>query len=315
MDERSWAEMKAADPEKLEAHLKKIVGERTPHLSDGHLHDVFQYIKKTLEHLEYEIELDPFLFEGETYENIIARKRGVRSSGRIIVGAHFDSVPGSPGADDNASGVAVLLELARILNDRKWNHTVEFIGFHMEEWYMVGSKAYVEKLEQGKVNVRGMVQPPVYRPGRPIPLSEEKQVVGMVSLEMVGFTSEERGSQKMPPGFGFFYPSTGNFIGIVGNVRSWGFLRLFKTEMKKTDGLPVRSLIMPFNGALLYPTRWSDHSPFWDAGYPALMITDTSFYRNPHYHGPNDTVETLNLDFIQKVTEGTAQALVALDEG
>ena len=284
--------MKAADPEKLEAHLKKIVGERTPHLSDDHLHDVFQYIKKTLEHLEYEIELDPFLFEGETYENIIARKRGVRSSGRIIVGAHFDSVPGSPGADDNASGVAALLELARILRDRKWNHTVEFIGFHMEEWYMVGSKAYVEKLKKSKVNVRGMV-----------------------SLEMVGFTSEERESQKMPPGFGFLYPSTGNFIGIVGNVRSWGFLRLFKREMKKTDGLPVRSLIMPFNGALLYPTRWSDHSPFWDAGYPALMITDTSFYRNPHYHGPNDTVETLNLDFIQKVTEGTAQALVALDEG
>src|SRR3989338_2135164 len=192
MDERSWAEMKAADPEKLEAHLKKIVGERTPHLSDGHLHDVFQYIKKTLEHLEYEIELDPFLFEGETYENIIARKRGVRSSGRIIVGAHFDSVPGSPGADDNASGVAALLELARILRDRKWNNTVEFIGFHMEEWYMVGSKAYVEKLKKSKVNVRGMVPPPVYRPGRPIPLSEEKQVVGMVSLEMVGFTSEER---------------------------------------------------------------------------------------------------------------------------
>jgi len=84
--------------------------------------------------------------------------------------------------------------------------------------------------------------------------------------------------------------------------------------MKLADGLPVESLVMPLNGILLYPVRWSDHSPFWDAGYPALLITDTSFYRNPHYHGPSDTMETLDLDFMAKVTKGVALALVELDK-
>ncbi len=283
--------MDVLDQQRLETHLKAIVGERTPHLSDKHLADVFRYVKETLQNLGYQIELDPFPFQGETFENIIARKKGSASDERIIVGAHFDSVPGSPGADDNASGVSVMLELARILAKRKWNHTVEFVGFHMEEWNMIGSRAYAKKLKQADTRVRGMI-----------------------SLEMVGFTSNVPGSQKMPPGFGFFYPKTGNFISIVGNIRSWKFLNMFKTKMKTVENLPVESLIMPLNGILVYPTRWSDHSPFWDAGYPALLITDTSFYRNPHYHGPTDTIETLNLDFMSKITRGVAQALVTLDE-
>ena len=247
--------------------------------------------EETLQNLGYEIELDSFPFQGGTFENIIARKRGSASDEHIIIGAHFDTVPGSPGADDNASGVAAMLELARILADRKWKHTVEFIGFNVEEWMMIGSNAYVQKLKRNNIRVRGMI-----------------------SLEMVGFATNESGSQKMPPGFGFFYPNIGNFIAIVGNVRSWKLLKHFKTNMKEIEGLPVESLIIPFNGISLPPVRWSDHSPFWDAGYPALLITDTSFYRNPHYHGPADTIETLNLDFIQKVTDGVAQALVALDE-
>lgn len=283
--------MKEPDKQQLETHLKSIVGERTPHLSNQHLTDVSHYIKETFQTLGYQIESDPFLFQGETFENIIARKKGSVSDERIIIGAHFDSVPGSPGADDNASGVSVMLELARILADRKWNHTVELIGFHMEEWNMIGSGAYAKKLKQAKVRVRGMI-----------------------SLEMVGFTSSAPGSQKMPAGFGFFYPKVGNFIAIVGNVRSWKLLNTFKTKMKAGQNLPVETLVMPFNGIFVYPSRWSDHSPFWDAGYPALLITDTSFYRNPHYHGPTDTIETLNLDFMLNVTRGVAQALIALDE-
>lgn len=279
------------DQNELEKHLKKIVGERTVHASDAHLGEVFRYIQETFRNLDYEIELDPFEFHGEIFENIIARKKGGNSDERIIIGAHFDSVPGSPGADDNASGVAGMLELARILVTHNWNHTVEFIGFHMEEWNMIGSDAYVQKLKQRKIKVRGMI-----------------------SLEMIGYTNDEPGSQKMPAGFGLFYPNVGNFIGIVANVRSWGLMNLFKAKMKSVNGLPVESLVMPLNGILLHPVRWSDHSPFWDAGYPALLITDTSFYRNPHYHGPSDTIETLNLDFMAKVTKGVALALVELDE-
>ena len=288
--ETGFVQMKEPNKESIEAHLKRIVGERTAGISEQHLADVFQYIQKTLRDFEYQVELDPFPFDGKTFQNIIARKKGGKSDERIIVGAHFDSVPGSPGADDNASGVAAMLELARILSEQKWNHTVEFIGFHMEEWNMIGSGAYAKKLKR-----------------------QGTKVYGMVSLEMVGFTNQERGSQKMPPGFGFFYPDTGNFIALVGNIRSWKLLKDFKTKMKETEGLPVESLIIPFNGMLLNATRLSDHSPFWDAGYPALLITDTSFYRNPHYHSPTDTIETLDLDFMQNVVAGVAKAIMALD--
>lgn len=286
----SFSEHMEPDKKTLGNHLKKIVGERTVHSSDAHLNEVFRYIKETFQSFGYEIELDPFEYEGEVFNNIIARKKGKISNERIIIGAHFDSVPGSPGADDNASGVAAMLELARILAGYEWNHTVEFIGFHMEEWNMIGSGAYVRKLKRQKIKVHGMI-----------------------SLEMVGYTSDQPNSQKMPAGFGLFYPNVGNFIGLVSNVRSWKLMNLFKEKMKLADGLPVESLVMPFNGVLLYPVRWSDHSPFWDAGYPALLITDTSFYRNPHYHGPTDTIETLDLDFMAKVTKGTALALVELD--
>ena len=285
------AQMEEANKERIEIYLKHIVGERTPHMSDKHLANVSHYIRETLKSFGYQTELDPFPFNGETFQNIIAHKKGEKSDDRIIIGAHFDSVPDSPGADDNASGVVAMLELARILADRKWNHTVEFIGFNLEEWRMIGSTAYANKLKRDHISVRGMI-----------------------SLEMVGFATEAPGSQRMPSGFGFFYPKVGNFIGLVGNLRSWNLLRTFKTGMKKIKGLPVESLLIPMSGIFLPPTRWSDHSPFWDQRYPALMITDTSFYRNPHYHGPTDTIETLNLDFILKVTDGVAQALVTLDE-
>ncbi len=285
------AEMKLPDEHSIRRHLEQIVGERRPYSSDQHLNKVLRYIEDTFKKLGYEIERYPFSFSGKTYDNIIARKKGMRSNDKIIVGAHFDSVPGSPGADDNASGVAVMLELARILADRSWNHTIEFIGFHMEEWNMIGSNAYAEKLKEEKIKVHGMI-----------------------SLEMVGYVSDEPKSQKLPPGFGFFFPNVGNFIGIVGNMRSIKLANTFKTEMKSISDLPIEKLILPFNGIPVPATRLSDHSPFWDRGFPALLITDTSFYRNPNYHGANDTIETLNLPFMTKVTEGTSKALIALDE-
>ena len=168
--------MPNSDQELLQRHLKAIVGERFAGLSDEHLAEVFTYVKQTLSDLGYEIELHDFGVEGSTFQNVIARRSGPDRNTRIIVGAHFDSVAGTPGADDNASGVAVMLELARILKDHPWKKTVEFIGFHLEEWNMLGSSAYVKKLKRERVKVRGMV-----------------------SLEMVGFASDAPKSQRMPP--------------------------------------------------------------------------------------------------------------------
>ena len=283
--------MNRIERDRLRTHLEHITGERFPDVSNKHLQSVITYLQTTLRNAGYDLERHPFQVDGMTYENIIARKEGFRKKDRIIVGAHFDSVMGSPGADDNASGVASMLELARRLKDRKWNHTIEFVGFHLEEWNMLGSVAYVKKLKREGIKVRGMF-----------------------SLEMIGFTSHQPKSQQMPPGFSFFYPDVGNFIGLVGNLSSIPLLNIFKRHMKKINNLPVETLVMPLNGALVPATRLSDHSPFWDAGYPALLITDTSFFRNPHYHGPTDTIETLDLDFMTRVTEGVERALLALDE-
>ena len=288
---KGYPAMKSVDENQILGHLQRISGERTPHSSDRHLDEVMNYIQHFFKKLGYQVKLHPFPYSGETFHNIIARKNSGKSSEKIIIGAHFDSVLGSPGADDNASGAAVMLELARILAEHTWNHEVEFVGFHMEEWNMIGSGAYAQKLK-----------------------NENQKVRGMISLEMVGYTSNEPKSQKMPLGFSLFYPEVGNFIALIGNLRSIKLLNLFKSEMKSVRNLPVESLAIPFNGNVLPAVRLSDHAPFWDLGYPALLITDTSFYRNPNYHTASDAIETLDLKFMARVAEATAKALIALDE-
>ena len=207
----------------------------------------------------------------------------------IILGAHFDSVQGTPGADDNASGVAVLLEAARLLARARVGSQVLFCAFNLEELNMIGSSYFAKKLK-----------------------SVGAKVAAMISLEMIGYTDSRPGSQKYPFGLKAFYPDRGDFIGVIGNWKSAGLLRKFSRQMRQVRGLPVETLSVPGNGGLIPAVRLSDHAPFWDAGYPALMITDTSFFRNPHYHGSTDTLETLNLDFLAKVCEGVVRAVLAL---
>ena len=137
---------------------------------------------------------------------------------------------------------------------------------------------------------------------------------GMVSLEMLGYCDHSPGSQSLPRTLRGLYPDTGNFIAIIGNQNSTTLIEQFGVGMKTVSELPVETLQVPDNGNGLQATRLSDHSPFWDAGYPALMITDTSFMRNPHYHLPGDTVETLDMQFLHLVTEATVRAVKLLLE-
>lgn len=215
-----------------------------------------------------------------------------KSDTRFCVGAHLDSRPETPGADDNASAVAALLEIARLL-PAVWPANaaleLELLLFDLEERGMLGG---AEHARLSKL--------------RPFELA------GMVSLEMLGYCDHRRNTQQMPPQLKGLYPDVGNFIGVVGNQVSGRLIDLFAQGMKQVDGLPVEWLSVPANGAALQATRLSDHSPFWDAGYPALMITDTSFLRNPHYHLATDTVDTLDLDFLQRVTEGCLIAVESI---
>lgn len=273
----------------LRKRLERISGERNPFSNPRHLAAVENYIEKEFAAYGLGVESDTFTYWGRSYRNVIGRLGAARSGPLIILGAHFDSVEGSPGADDNASGVAVLLEAARILSAFRLRSQVLFCAFNLEELNMIGSTHFAKKLKAAGADIRAMI-----------------------SLEMVGFTSPKAGGQQYPIGLKWFYPDHGDFIGVVGNWRSSVLLRQFSRLLRQVHGLPVETLTVLGNGFLLSQTRLSDHSPFWDLGYPALMVTDTAFFRNPHYHGPSDTVDTLDLDFMAKVCEGVINAVVKL---
>jgi Zn-dependent M28 family amino/carboxypeptidase len=211
----------------------------------------------------------------------------------LIVGAHYDAATGTPGADDNASGVAALLELANhVQNVRKSLHPkarIQLVAYDLEEYGMVGSWQHSLELAERR-----------------------ERLLGMIALEMLGYADHRPNSQRLPAGLEGVYPNVGNFIGICGNQVSRELAEALERGMRTVAGLPVESLLVPGNGEMLPEVRLSDHSSFWDRGYQAVMISDTSFYRNPHYHQPTDTLETLDLDFLAKVTQGICAGVVEI---
>ena len=277
------------DPQQLRRNLQAIVGERSPFSGQRHLAEVESFIEKELASYGLAVESNTFSYRGKNFRNIVGRLSAQRGASLIILGAHFDSVEGTPGADDNASGLAVLLEAARLLSRARLRSELLFCAFNLEELNMIGSTYFAKKLKAAEVKVDAMI-----------------------SLEMIGYTDPRPGSQKYPIGLSWLYPDRGDFIGVIGNWNSSSLLRRFTRQMRQVPGLPVETLSVPGNGGLVPAVRLSDHSPFWDLGYPALMVTDTSFFRNPHYHGPRDTLDTLNLDFMAKVCAGVIRGVLGL---
>ena len=203
----------------------------------------------------------------------------------LLVGAHYDGPIKSPGADDNASGLAALLALVEYWTSNPPERPIWIVAFDQEEWGMLGSKALSKDLKAA---------------GQKLKL--------MVSLEMLAYTSEK---QDYPlPAMKRFFGEKGNFIALVANTGCAVMLPGLSSRMGKH--VPTKVLPVPLKGNVLADIRLSDHSPFWDEGYNAMMITDTSFLRNPHYHEPTDTVETLDLDFYSKVVEGLVGSLSSI---
>lgn len=266
----------------LKDHLRAVARPRDILGNPDSLQAVETYIIHSLESYGYTVHRHPFEVEGKIFHNLSAGCPLGAPRPKLIVGAHFDAVGGSPGADDNASGIAGLLEAARLLACDPCCEALSFIAFNAEEYGMLGSKALVAAFRQEKI-----------------------PVAGMISLEMIGYSDTRPGSQDIPAVLKPFYPNTGDFLALVGAKGCRKILKCAETSYKLVKGLKVETLSLPGKGHLLPAVRLSDHSPFWDAGFPALLVTDTSFFRNPHYHHPSDTVETLDLDFLARVTEGT----------
>lgn len=203
----------------------------------------------------------------------------------VLVAAHYDGPLNSPGADDNATGMAALLELARRWSVAAADRPLWLVAFDKEEWGMLGSEALAEELR-----------------------CQGQRLQLMVSLEMLGYTSP---NQHYPlPEMQSVYGDRGDFIALVANHEAAHLLPGLSQTMEQhviTKALPV-----PNNGHGLEGVRLSDHSPFWDAGYNALMVTDTAYMRNPHYHQPTDTIETLDLPFLMAVIDGLEVAIRAL---
>jgi len=275
--------------ENLKGHVRNIHFDRDPYHGYLKLEQVAQYIEKEFTKTGLDVKEDHFQWEGKSYKNIVAEKTGITSPHRVLIlGAHYDTVPGSPGADDNSSAVALLLEVARDIQALPLDNTVRLIAFSLEECDYAGSTHYVESLKESG-----------------------EEILGMISVEMVGFTSPR---QDYPSYLNRkHYPNVGDFIAVIGNERSKRLLeRVCQSFRNGVSQLPLEFLIVPGNGEGMEEVRLSDHSAFWNQGLPALMITDTGFLRNPNYHLASDKIETLNFEFMQKVAMGVYHSVVEL---
>ncbi len=274
------------------AVLTQEIGERSLFSFDK-LNQARHYIGQVFEGVGLRVIEQPYDYYGRDVANIIAEPWvGAPASGYYLIGAHYDTVPGSPGADDNASAVAVLLELGRRLALSLTPSAVCLVAFTLEE-----PPAFMTPLQGSRVFVREQAH-------------GEGPLLGAIILEMVGFTSLEQGYPWLIRWAG--YPDQGNFIGVVGNQRSRGFGSTLLNGFRQNPKLPVESLFVLGNGTLLPAIRLSDHASFWDQGWPAVMVTDTAFFRNPNYHAPSDTIETLDFAFMAELVNSLELALYEL---
>ena len=281
-----------ADTSLLRKHVTALVstpGHRN-YLHTASLDTVAAYIYRRLLGYADSVYFQEYTVNGRTYRNVVGIKRGV-SGKRLIIGAHYDVCDEQSGADDNASGVAGLLETARLLKDRQLQCTVEYVAYTLEEPPFfrsdkMGSFVHASSLHRAGANV-----------------------MGMISLEMIGYFTDARRSQHYPLGLlRLIYGSRGNYITLVNKYGAGSFARRFSRRYTRSHLIRTKKFAGP---KFLPGVDFSDHLNYWKFGYSALMITDTSFYRNANYHETGDTISTLDFVRMAQVVNATAQALAS----
>jgi Zn-dependent M28 family amino/carboxypeptidase len=275
----------------LRQHVYKLsheVGDRSM-FKFAQLEAAANYITKQLTSYGYKVEFQEYNVENKTVKNIIATKVGAKFPDKIIIiGAHYDTC-GNPGADDNASGISAVLELAKLLANVQTDCTIKFIAFVNEEppffkTQTMGSLVYAAKAKLQKENIQAVL-----------------------ILEMIGYFSNKLNSQSYPILFGPFYPNRGNYLGVIGNFGSRKLVKKVVTIFQQQTQFPIEGIT---TFGFVPGVDFSDHWSFWQVGYPAVMITDTGFYRNPNYHRSTDTYETLDYHSIAEIIQGLRSVLV-----
>jgi Zn-dependent M28 family amino/carboxypeptidase len=274
------------------SHLAVDIGERNVQKRPKELTQAADWIETQLKAAGLAAERQEYEVSGTACRNLEAEIRGASHPGEIVVvGAHYDTRPGTPGANDNTSGVAATLALARRFAGRRTGRTLRFLAFVNEEspyahTVQMGSRVYARRCRE-----RG------------------ENVVGMMSLETIGYYDDRPGSQKYPPPFGLFYPSTGDFIAFIGNLRSYRLVRRAVVAFRRGEPFPSEGAAVP---EIVPRIRDSDHASFWHEGYPALMVTDTANFRYPYYHTPEDTIDKLDFDRMARVVRGLGKVVEEL---
>lgn len=291
----SYASVASTDTVAIKHHLKSIT--KTPsyrnHQNIAQLNTIANYIKTDFLKYSDSVSFQEYEVDGKIYKNVIC-SFGTENKQRIIIGAHYDVCGNQEGADDNASGVVGLLELARQLKDQKLNKRIDLVAYTLEEppyfrtEYM-GSYVHAKYLSDHKIDI-----------------------FGMLSIEMIGYFKDEKKSQSYPLGIlSWFYGNKGDYITLVNKFGKGKFARQFTRNFKKAETIKTKK----FTGPKVLPgIDFSDHLNYWNFGYSAMMITDTSFYRNKNYHQKTDTMETLDISRMAKVIDGICLALLSLTQ-
>jgi aminopeptidase YwaD len=276
--------------ERLRAHVEALAEPRCPRTNgEGHAR-VKRRLLERLEVIGGTVRVEPFLFEGAIHENFVLDLPGQQRQKRelVVVGAHYDSVSDCPGADDNGSALAALLEIGRTLAPLRRRHDLRLVAFDLEETGFRGSRHHAAECAWAR---------------QPIRL--------MMSLEMLGYCSRETGSQQYPGRLGAVLPTRGDFIGLLCNLRG---IRSTLTLARGLRAADARALALPtgVRGEWVPASCRSDHVPFWELGFPAVLVTDTGNLRNPHYHLPSDRPDTLDYGFLEAVSRGLAAGIARL---
>jgi Zn-dependent M28 family amino/carboxypeptidase len=275
----------SVEERELSDHLRKHVA--TLAVSErnlwrpGSLEAAAGYISQMLSSFGYSVREQVLVSRGERVKNLEVELPG--NAEIVVIGAHYDTVYDCPGANDNASGVAALLELSRMLKRWRPKQTLRFVAFVNEEMPFFATG------EMGSQQYASLAK------------KHGEQISAMVSLETIGYYSEEAGSQHYPAPLHLFYPKQGNFIGFVGNVTSRALVRRAIASFRAAVPFPSEGAAIPSG---IPGVSWSDHASFWAHGYSAIMVTDTAPYRYPYYHTPQDTADKLDYERMARVVFG-----------